>query len=162
MGEGKNLLYPENNLGRTSNSPIGVEDMDFKAGNGCSEANCRTKPVVIGLAGQNFCLEHFFEKCYERLDAFEPMVRSRPLDAAAAQAARAFLEDCSDRALTICFRHPTLTNSDRSKLLDILLLCGDLRLQVRKPPLDFIGLAQQVSEAIFSINARQKKNEGQA
>jgi hypothetical protein len=136
--------------------------MDNTSGKACCEANCSAKPIVIGLAGLHYCLEHFFDKCYERLEVFEPLVRAQPMDSAEARAARTFLEDCSDRALTICFRHPSLTNLYRSRLLDILLLCGDLKLGVRKPPLDFIGLARQVSEAIFSINARQSKDESKA
>ncbi len=107
--------------------------MDTRSSKACSINNCCTESAVIVLEGQDVCLEHFFAKCYERLDLLEPMVRSRSLDSAQVQTVRALLEECSGRTLFICLRHEPLSNRDRSRLMEILLLCGDLQIILRDP-----------------------------
>jgi hypothetical protein len=100
----------------------------------CKTRGCANS-AVIALFGRDFCLDHFFSSCYERLDLVEPMIRARALDVVEVEAARAFLEECSHRALFISLRQEPLTNLDRSRLLEILLSCGDLELLLRKPGL---------------------------
>lgn len=100
----------------------------------CKTRGCANS-AVIALFGRNFCLNHFFSSCYERLDLLEPMIRARALDGVEVEAARAFLQECSHRALFISLRQEPLTNLDRSRLLEILLSCGDLELLLRKPGL---------------------------
>jgi hypothetical protein len=95
--------------------------MDCKAG-GCANS------AVIVLSGREFCLNHFVETCYEQLDQLEPKLRRRPLEAGEVCAAKNFLEECSNRTLAVCLRTERLTNVERSRLLDILLSCGDLQL----------------------------------
>lgn len=95
---------------------------------GC--ANC----AVIVLLERHLCLEHFFSGCYERLDLLEPMICTRSLDATETEAARVFLRECSNRALFVSLRLEPLTNLDRSRLLEILLSCGELELRLPKSP----------------------------
>jgi len=114
-------------------SIIGPETMDIAFSKACCEESCCAKSAVIVLAGQDVCLDHFFAKCYERLDALGPMVRNRSLDAGQGQAVGALLEECSSRTLFICLRYEQLTNLDRSRLMEILLLCGDLQIMLRNP-----------------------------
>jgi len=97
----------------------------------CKAGGC-AKPAVMSLAARELCLDHFLFSCYERLDMLEPMIRSRPLDRTQVQAIRGLLEECSNRTLLVCLRHEPLTNLDRSRLLEILLLCGDLQLMISR------------------------------
>lgn len=116
----------------TTGDLIGMETAIAKVA--CKTRGCANS-AVIAFLGRDFCLDHFFSSCYERLDLLEPMIRARALDVVEVEAARAFLQECSHRALFISLRHAPLTNLDRSRLLEILLSCGDLELLLRKPGL---------------------------
>ena len=92
----------------------------------CQFGNCAGHVIVI-LAEGPCCLEHFLQRCYERLDRLEPLVRGHLLETTGRQAAGTLLEECSNRALLVSLRETSLTNHDRSRLLDILLWTGDLQ-----------------------------------
>jgi len=64
------------------------------------------------------------------------MIRNRPLERSESLAARAFLEESSNRALLVSLHHEHLTNLDRSRLLSILLLAADLRHALPYPLLE--------------------------
>lgn len=95
--------------------------------------NCCSNPVIVSLEFRDLCLDHFFGYCYERLDKLEPMVRRRSLETPEQLAAAAFLVECANGALRISLRHEPLSNLDRSRLLNILLLSGDLQCLLDKP-----------------------------
>lgn len=92
----------------------------------CHASGCVNSAVVV-IAGRDVCLDHFFASCYEQLDTLEPKIRSRSLEDASIHAAKHFLEECSNRALLISLQYEQLTNLERSRLLEILLSCGDLQ-----------------------------------
>jgi hypothetical protein len=96
----------------------------------CKASGCANS-AVVGPAGQNVCLEHFFSNCYEELEKLEPLVRGRWLAATEVDAFSAVLEECSRRAIFICFRNEPLSNLDRSRLLEILLSCRDIQFRLR-------------------------------
>jgi hypothetical protein len=95
--------------------------------------NCCSEPAVISLEARDLCLEHFFGCCYECLDKLEPRIRRRSLEEAEILEAAALLIECSNTALFLCLRHEPLSNLDRSRLLNILLLSGDLQCLLDKP-----------------------------
>jgi hypothetical protein len=92
----------------------------------CNASGCVNSAVVV-IAGRDVCLDHFFASCYEQLDVLEPKIRGRSLEAASIHTAKHFLEECSNRALLISLQYQHLTNLERSRLLEILLSCGDLQ-----------------------------------
>jgi hypothetical protein len=100
----------------------------------CVASDCLGSSVVV-LAGQDLCLEHFLAKCYERLDRIEPVVRRCKLDANDAATVRVLLQECANQTLLVCLRHKALNNLQRSRLLEILLQCGDLQVLLDKPTL---------------------------
>jgi len=112
----------------------------------CSSGNC-TKSALIILGGEHLCLDHFFAKCYERLDSLESLVRRGFLDAAERHRIRNLLDECATRTLFVCLRNTPDTNLDRSRLLEILLQCGDLQSMLRSPVCspttkDFLSLSR--------------------
>jgi hypothetical protein len=108
-------------------SSKGPREMDKATGRiECNASGCVNSAVVV-IAGRDVCLDHFFTSCYEQLDALEPKIRSRLLEGGSIHAAKHFLEECSNRALLISLQYEQLTNLERSRLLDILLSCGDLQ-----------------------------------
>lgn len=131
----------------------------------CRISHC-TKSAVTALSGEELCLDHFFACCYERLDQLEPMVRRRSLEVSENLAARAFLEECSHRTLLICLRHELLSNLDRSRLLNILLLTGDLQLLLRKKLIRHADSVSDLSALFFGKSspktrtAEDQKEEG--
>jgi hypothetical protein len=151
--------YPEISLRCHSKTQWGAGTMDILT----SKESCKTdscaNSAVITLAGQELCLDHFFASCYERLDIVEPMVRGRSVDPTEVQAVRAVLEECSNRALLISLRHEHLNNLDRSRLLQILLLSGDLQLLLSRSAFHSLASAARVPMDAFSGNSVHGKGE---
>ena len=155
----KGVHYPEISLRCHSKTQWGPGTMDILTSKeGCKTDSCANS-AVITLAGQELCLDHFFATCYERLDMVEPMVRGRSVGATEVQAVRAVLEECSNRALLISLRHEHLNNLDRSRLLEILLLCGDLQLLLSRPAFRSLASAARVPMDAFSGNSVYGKSE---
>ena len=99
------------------------------------------RAAATSLAQQDFCVDHFLTQCYENLERIDPRCRRGrqvPLDMASL---RAFVEECSRKALDVCFQCQELDNLQRGRLLDILLWAGDLFVLLRVPR---IGLLQPV------------------
>jgi hypothetical protein len=97
-------------------------------------AGCRTfgcaNPAIVGPTGKDVCLEHFFSSCYEQLEKLERVLCGRSLDELQVKEIGMVLEECSKRAIFICFRNEPLTNLERSRLLEILLSCRDIQFQL--------------------------------
>ncbi|HVM74295.1 MAG TPA: hypothetical protein VMT75_01555 [Candidatus Saccharimonadales bacterium] len=100
----------------------------------CGASNCDSNSVII-LSGQDLCLEHFLVKCYERLDWVESIARSRRLETDVAAKARELLFECANQTLVVCLGRQPLNNLERSRLLEIMLQCNDLQVQLRRPTL---------------------------
>lgn len=114
------------------------------------------KSAVISLESLGFCLEHFLSTCYERIDHLEPMIRRRTLEEPQVQAAYAFLEECSDRALLIALQQEHLTNLDRSRLLNILLLTRHLQLFL-KNTVGIVAESRPLATAALSSSGSREK-----
>jgi hypothetical protein len=121
----------------------------------CQLESC-AKSALISLESLGLCLEHFLSTCYERLDHLEPMIRRRTLEEAHMRAAYAFLEECSDRALFIALQQERLTNQDRSRLLNILLLTRHLQLLLKNPVGIFTDSLPHASAVLSGSGSRQK------
>ena len=127
-----NVQHLENDMGCKSGTRISIGSVDIGSGKPeCEEGYCANS-AVIALELRDLCLDHFLACCYERLDRIEPMVRSRSLEGAEILSADAFLKECSNLVLLICLRFENLSNLERSRLLNILLLSGDLQLRLCK------------------------------
>ena len=91
----------------------------------CSMDSCPDAAVTC-FAEQSLCLQHFFARCYENLDRFDVRGRNADGDHARAAALKAFIEECSRRALEVSLQCQGLDNLQRGRLLDILLWAGEL------------------------------------
>lgn len=91
----------------------------------CSLDSCPDAAVTC-FAQQALCLQHFFTRCYEDLDRFDVRGRNADGDHARVAALKAFIEECSRRALEVSLRCQELDNLQRGRLLDILLWAGEL------------------------------------
>lgn len=140
----KNVQHLENNMGCKSGTRMSIGSVDMASGKPkCEEGYCANS-AVIALEARDLCLDHFLSCCYERLDRLEPMVRRRSLEVAEILSAGAFLKECSDLVLLVCLRFEKLSNLERSRLLNILLLSGDLQLRLSKPLVKTVGHASDV------------------
>lgn len=109
------------------------EDMNSVAmDSGCKTQGC-TNRAVVALAGEHVCLDHFLAGCYTQLDKLEKLVCKNSLSPAEIDDAILVLQECSNLALAVSFRDQPLTNLQRSRLLHILLSCGDLQLHLVRP-----------------------------
>ncbi|MGB7282712.1 MAG: hypothetical protein WBE13_10655 [Candidatus Acidiferrum sp.] len=112
--------------------------------------------AVASLAQQDFCLNHFIDLCYENLQRIDPRAQKIgrvPLDL---PALRAFIEECSRRALEVALHCDDIDNLQRGRLLDILLWAGELFLLLRAPRRGFAdSLLQEHDPVLTRLAARQ-------
>jgi hypothetical protein len=110
---------------------------------------------AASLAQQDFCVNHFIELCYENLQRMDPRgqaIERIPLDMASL---RAFVEECSRRALDVAMGCETLDNLQRGRLLDILLWAGELFVVLRAPSRGFAdSVLQEYDPALARLAAR--------
>jgi hypothetical protein len=109
----------------------------------CTVGSCGSA-AITSLDRQALCLNHFLLRCYERLEGLDPRGRkftAEPVDLAAM---RAFIEECSRKALDVSLQSQNLSNLQRGRLLDILLWAGELFLLLRIPRLT---LAQSMASS---------------
>lgn len=88
---------------------------------------------VATIASQNFCVEHFITLCYENLQRIDPRGQKEGRVSLDPASMRAFIEECSQRALEVALRCEDIDNLQRGRLLDILLWAGELFLLLRAP-----------------------------
>jgi len=129
--------------GRTVKS-MGLGGMDTKVGKrSCWLGSCGSAAITT-LDRQALCLSHFLMRCYERLDGLDPRGRKFSAEPVDVVSMRAFIEECSRRALDVSLQSQNLSNLQRGRLLDILLWAGELFLLLRAPRLT---LAQSIASS---------------
>ena len=109
----------------------------------CSMGSCGSAAITT-LDRQTLCLNHFLLRCYEKLEGLDPRGRKfnpEPMDLVSM---RAFVEECSRKALDVSLQSENLSNLQRGRLLDILLWAGELFLLLRSPRL---ALAHSVASS---------------
>lgn len=89
--------------------------------------------AVASMAQQDFCLNHFIDLCYENLQRIDPRTQKLGRLPLELPALRAFIEECSQRALEVALHCEEMDNLQRGRLLDILLWAGELFLLLRAP-----------------------------
>ena len=123
---------------------MGLAGMDPKVGKrSCWEVYCG-RAAITALDHQSLCLNHFLMRCYETLDSLDPRGRKFSTEPIDVVSMRAFIEECSRKALDVSLQSQTLTNLQRGRLLDILLWAGELFLLLRVPRLT---LAQSIASS---------------
>lgn len=123
---------------------MGLGQMDTMHGKRICKVGSCGGAAVTSLDRQALCLNHFLLNCYERLEGLDPRGRkftAEPVDLACM---RAFIEECSRKALDVSLQSRNLTNLQRGRLLDILLWAGELFLLLRIPRLT---LAQSLASS---------------
>ncbi len=117
--------------------------------------NCRVGScggaAITTLDHQALCLNHFLLRCYEKLEGLDPRGRRFSAEPVDLVYMRAFIEECSRKALDISLQSQSLTNLQRGRLLDILLWAGELFLLLRAPRLT---LAQSIASSEGHLAAR--------
>jgi len=117
----------------------------------CGDDACHGA-AITSLDQQDFCLSHFLQRCYERLEALDPRNRNFRTEAASPAEMRAFIEECSRKALDVSLHSENLSNLERGRLLDILLWASELFLLLRAPQVRFTD-APALSELHGSARA---------
>jgi hypothetical protein len=111
----------------------GVGSVDTKlADRNCSDGACHSA-AATSLDQQALCLTHFLLRCYARLEAVDPRGQKSREERVDLAAMRAFIDECSQRALEVSLHYENLTNLERARLLDILLWASELFLILRAP-----------------------------
>src|SRR6266478_597130 len=123
---------------------MGLAGMDPKVGKrSCWEVSCGSA-AITALDHQSLCLNHFLMRRYERLDGLDPRGRKFSAEPIDVVSMRAFIEECSRKALDVSLQSQNLGNLQRGRLLDILLWASELFLLLRAPRLT---LAQSLASS---------------
>src|SRR5260370_2007494 len=117
--------------------------------------NCRMgtwgSAAITTLDRQALCLNDFLRRCYEKLEGLDPRGRKfsgEPVDLASM---RAFVEECSRKALDVSLQSKKLSNLQRGRLLDILLWAAELFLFLPAP---LLTLAHSLASSTPPLSAR--------
>jgi hypothetical protein len=102
------------------------------------------------LAQQDFCVDHFIGLCYENLRRIDPRGQREGRMTLGIPAKRAFVEECSRRALDVAMHCEHLDNLQRGRLLDILLWAGELFILLRAPRPTFADTVLPESDALLA------------
>ncbi len=116
---------------RSESRGVGPVDTNFAERN-CCEGACDSA-AATALDQQALCLNHFLVRCYAKLEAVDPRAQKSREERVDLAAMRAFIEECSQKALEISLHREDLTNLERARLLDILLWASELFLVLRAP-----------------------------
>jgi hypothetical protein len=145
---------------RTVASGTGVERLELGATSTmfedkiCAVDFCEGA-AVASLAQQDFCLNHFIDLCYENLQRIDPRGRKQDRVNLDPALLRAFIEECSRRALEVALHCDDITNLQRGRLLDILLWAGELFLLLRAPTRGFAdSLLEEHNPVLTRLAAR--------
>src|SRR5213595_588725 len=115
----------------------GVGPVDTKlAERNCCESACDSA-AAVSLDQQALCLNHFLLRCYTKLEAVDPRGQKSREERVDLASMRAFIEECSHKALEVSLQRENLTNLERARLLDILLWASELFLVLRAPRVTF-------------------------
>lgn len=120
---------------RSESRGMGAVDAKLAERN-CCESACRSA-AATSLDHQALCLKHFLLRCYAQLEAVDPRGQKSREQRVDLAAMRAFVEECSQKALEVCLHSENLTNLERARLLDILLWASELFLVLRAPRVAF-------------------------
>ncbi len=130
---------------------MGLGGMDTMVGKrNCRMGSCGSAAITT-LDRQALCLNHFLLCCYEKLEGLDPRGRkfsAEPVDLASM---RAFVEECSRKALDVSLQSKNLSNLQRGRLLDILLWAGELFLLLRAPR---VSLAESIASTDDGLASR--------
>jgi hypothetical protein len=130
---------------------MGLGGMDTMLGKrDCRMGSC-SGTAITTLDRQALCLNHFLSRCYEKLEGVDPRGRKFSAEAVDVASMRAFIEECSRKALDISLQSKNLSNLQRGRLLDILLWAGELFLLLRAPRLT---LAESIGSSDGPFAAR--------
>jgi hypothetical protein len=143
-----------------SESGMGVEQLELGAISTmfeekiCAVDFCEGT-AVASLAQQNFCLNHFIDLCYENLQRIDPRGQKQDRVNLDPALLRAFIEECSRRALEVALHCDNIDNLQRGRLLDILLWAGELFLLLRAPSRGFAdSLLEEHGPVLTRLAAR--------
>ena len=116
----------------------------------CHAGSC-SGTAITSLDRRTLCLNHFLLRCYEKLEGFDPRGRKFSAEPIDLVSMRAFIEECSRKALDVSLQSESLSNFQRGRLLDILLWAGELFLLLRAPR---FTLVQSIASSDDQLAAR--------
>ena len=130
---------------------MGLGRMDTVRGKRSCGVDACGGTAITTLDRQALCLNHFLLRCYDRLERVDPRGRKFSVEPVDLASMRAFIEECSRKALDISLQAEDLNNLQRGRLLDILLWAGELFVLLRAPR---VTLAQSIATSETGLAAR--------
>jgi hypothetical protein len=99
----------------------------------CDSQGCQ-KASTGKLQDSSLCQEHFLAACHSRLAAISELVAQKRLDGTEAEEIRDFLTECTSGAVSQGLQPARLSNSQRARLLHIILSSAQVLMHLRRSP----------------------------
>lgn len=106
----------------------------------CSCSGC-SELATVQLELRPFCVPHFIDTAYARLDECSRAVADHQFQEASAESAWVLLVECIERAADLTQTAEALDNLQRARLLDILLVSAELSRHLRRSPRKTVTVA---------------------
>lgn len=97
----------------------------------CIHADC-VRLSEAELENKQLCRKHFIETCYARLDEVAEQIRQKKVRGSVSESVRHFLTECTRQVASEALCALQLNNTERSRLLHILLIASELTSQLRR------------------------------
>ena len=95
----------------------------------CSVPGCE-QPATATLEKRTLCRTHFISICYERMETHSARLKEQPLP----EEIRTFLDECTPQIADLAKNARNLDDSERARLLEILLSAYNLSRHLRRSP----------------------------
>jgi hypothetical protein len=109
----------------------------------CSALGC-WRVATTSLESRPLCRKHFIDTCEAELEAYQLRIRENRLGEVSPESARRFVNQCTQQADIIERGVRDLDDSDRERLINLIVLATELGRHLRLSPRKVTSIAVQV------------------
>jgi len=113
----------------------------------CSASGC-WRAATAALEDRPLCRKHFIDTCEAALELYQRLLKENRLGEVSPEAARGFVNQCTQQADNIERGARDLDDRDRERLVNLIVLAAELGRHLRRSPRKAISIPVQVGSAI--------------
>ena len=120
-------------------SVIEVSGMTAETEN-CSASGC-WRTATASLEDRPLCRKHFIDSCETELEAYQRLLKETRLGEVSPESARRFVNQCTQQADSIAQGARDLDDSDRQRLVNLIVLAAEFGRHLRRSPRKEVSIA---------------------
>jgi PilZ domain len=109
----------------------------------CSASGC-WRAATASLEDRPLCRKHFIDSCEAELEVYQRLLKENRLGEVSPESVRRFVNQCTQQADQIERGARDLGDSDRERLLNLIVLAAELGRHLRRSPRKVTSIAVQV------------------